>query len=100
MWSEGYELIDAGDGRRLERFGNRVVDRPAPSVAIEPPGTDRDAWVAADLRFGRSEGWTGRDQGPWTIAVEELTLELRPTGAGQLGIFPEHVLTWPWLRER
>jgi 23S rRNA (cytosine1962-C5)-methyltransferase len=100
MWSDRYELIDAGDGRRLERFGNRVVDRPAPSVAIEPPGAGRDAWAAAELQFDRDAGWTGPDQEPWTIAVEELTLELRPTGAGQLGIFPEHVLAWPWLRDR
>jgi 23S rRNA (cytosine1962-C5)-methyltransferase len=100
VWSDGYELIDAGDGRRLERFGSRVVDRPAPSVAIEPPGTGRDAWAAAELRFDRAEGWTGPNQEPWTIVVEDLTLELRLTGAGQLGIFPEHVLAWPWLRDR
>jgi len=97
---DGYELIDAGDGRRLERFESRVVDRPAPSAADELPGAGRDAWAAADLRFDRDAGWTGGEAGPWTIAVEELTLELRPTGAGQLGLFPEHVLAWPWLRER
>lgn len=97
---EGYELIDAGYGRRLERFGSRVVDRPAPSVAGVAPGLGREAWTAEDLRFDRDTGWTGSDQGPWTIAVEELTLELRPTGAGQVGLFPEHVLAWPWLRER
>jgi 23S rRNA (cytosine1962-C5)-methyltransferase len=99
---KGYALIDAGDGRRLERFGSRVVDRPAPSAADEPRRTARDEWAAADLRFDRDRGWSGDAQPtePWTIDLDGLTLELRPTGAGQLGLFPEHALAWPWLRDR
>jgi 23S rRNA (cytosine1962-C5)-methyltransferase len=97
---DGYELIDAGDGRRLERFGSRTVDRPAPSVADARRRAGRDAWDAADLRFDRERGWTGGPQEPWTIALDDLTFELRPTGAGQLGLFPEHTIAWPWLRDR
>jgi 23S rRNA (cytosine1962-C5)-methyltransferase len=95
-----YELIDAGDGRRLERFGSRLVDRPAPSTADEPRRAARDAWAGAALRFDRDQGWIGGDLQAWTIAIEIVTLELRPTGAGQLGFFPEHTLAWPWLRDR
>lgn len=98
--SDGYELIDAGDGRRLERFGSRVVDRPAPSMGDDPRRAPRDAWAAADLRFDRDRGWSGPDLEPWTETVDSVTLELRPTGAGQLGFFPEHALAWPWLRDR
>ena len=91
-----FELLDAGDGRRLERFGDRIVDRPAPSAPWQQraaPG----AWAAADLRFDRDLGWTGQSDS-WTIALERLTLELRPTEAGQVGFFPEQVSFWPWLR--
>ena len=97
---DGYALIDAGDGRRLERFGSRVVDRPAPSAADTQRGAGQEAWIAADLRFARDHGWTADDQAPWTIAIDGLTVELRPTAAGQLGLFPEHALAWPWLRDR
>ena len=97
---DGYALIDAGEGRRLERFGSRVVDRPAPSVLGLPRLAVRAAWAGADLRFDRDEGWTNEPQNPWTVVVDGLTLELRPTAAGQLGVFPEHMLAWPWLRER
>jgi 23S rRNA (cytosine1962-C5)-methyltransferase len=93
-----YELIDAGDGRRLERFGARVVDRPAPSAA-PPHRANRATWSNADLRFDRDEGWIGGATEPWTVAVDGLTLELRPTPAGQVGLFPEHPLLWPWLRD-
>ena len=100
MPRDEYELVDAGDGRRLERFGSRLVDRPAPSTTAEPRRAPRDAWTAATLRFSRDKGWTGADLQPWTIAVDTVTLELRPTGAGQLGFFPEHTLAWPWLRSQ
>ena len=91
----GYELVDAGEGRRLERFGDRVVDRPAPA-ALEPR-RDQAAWSTADLRFERLAGWLG-PAGPWAIDIAGLTLELRPTEAGQVGLFPEHAVHWPWLK--
>ncbi len=91
------ELLDAGDGRRLDRLGDRVVDRPAPS-AVWPPKLPPEAWTAAGLRFVRGEGWSGPEQTPWTVTVDGLTLELRPTEAGQVGLFPEQLGFWPWLR--
>jgi 23S rRNA (cytosine1962-C5)-methyltransferase len=92
---DDYELVDAGDGRRLERFGERLVDRPAPA-ATEPAGLPA-VWRDADLRFDRHAGWTGPVE-PWQVAVEGLTLELRPTEAGQVGLFPEHRAFWPAFR--
>jgi 23S rRNA (cytosine1962-C5)-methyltransferase len=92
-----YELIDAGGGRRLERFGDRVVDRPA-GAAVEARRAAGRAWAGADLRFDRDRGWTG-EASAWTVRLDGLTLELRPTDAGQVGLFPEHRLFWPYLRE-
>jgi 23S rRNA (cytosine1962-C5)-methyltransferase len=93
----GFELLDAGDGRRLDRFGDRVVDRPAPSAPWPRRLTDAE-WSAVDLRFERGAGWDGPATTPWTVAVDDLTLELRPTDAGQVGLFPEQLGLWPWLR--
>lgn len=94
----GYELLDVGDGARLERFSVRTVDRPHPAAM----GARRDpaAWSKADLRFDRDRGWTGPAlaQEPWPMGVTGLTLELRPTEAGQVGLFPEHLAMLPWLQ--
>jgi 23S rRNA (cytosine1962-C5)-methyltransferase len=90
-------LLDAGDGRRLDRLGSRVVDRPAPS-AMWPSKLTPDAWAVADLRFERGDGWSGADTTPWNVAVDGLTLELRAAESGQVGFFPEQVPSWPWLR--
>ena len=101
--ADDYELIDAGDGRRLERFGPQIVDRPAPAAAL--PRADPDAWAGATLRFDRdAEGARGRwrpaDVEPWTASVGGLELELRPATGGQVGLFPEQLGLGGWLGER
>jgi 23S rRNA (cytosine1962-C5)-methyltransferase len=101
-----YELLDAGDGRRLERFGELVLDRPAPAMA-GIGRRDPCAWVSADARFEREEpggrgSWTPRDRvaQPWEVDVDNLRLELRATASGQVGLFPEHraVVRWSVAR--
>lgn len=95
----GYELLDFGDGTRLERFGSRIVARPFPSALGRP--RDPSAWAAADMRFERGRGWTPEGaREPWDITIEGLTLELSPTDSGQVGLFPEHAGMLPWLRAR
>jgi 23S rRNA (cytosine1962-C5)-methyltransferase len=102
--AEGHLLLDAGDGRRLERFGSRVVDRPSPvATGRADPAA---GWASADLRFDRASGWHATDPGagagraPWTMVLDALTLELRAAAGGQLGCFPEHRPVWRWVAER
>jgi 23S rRNA (cytosine1962-C5)-methyltransferase len=95
---DGYQLLDIGDGRRLERFGDRVVDRPAPTV--EGSAQSSDAWASADLRWDTWRGWNRDSVEPWEVPLADLTLELRPTPTGQVGLFPEHSDMWPWLLDR
>jgi 23S rRNA (cytosine1962-C5)-methyltransferase len=101
----GYELLDAGDGRRLDRFGDVVLDRPAPGAGSVP--RDPGAWPAATARFDRAAGaasgtWTSTTGLPdrWTIEIDGLPVELRPTPAGQLGLFPEHLPVAHWAAAR
>jgi 23S rRNA (cytosine1962-C5)-methyltransferase len=100
-----HELLDLGDGRQLERFGTVVLDRPCPAAAWH---TVRDpaAWVAADARFDRQGdgvgAWTtiGEALAPWQVELVGLAFELRLTDSGQVGVFPEQIPTWQWLRNR
>jgi 23S rRNA (cytosine1962-C5)-methyltransferase len=96
----GYRLLDVGDGGRLEQFGDRLTDRPAPQ-ALEPRRAPGD-WARADLRFEPDTGWTGAAPHlqPWTIEIEDLRLELRPTASGQVGLYPEHLSSLTWLRHQ
>lgn len=95
---DDYELLDGGEGRRLERFGSRIVARPHPGA--EGRRLDPGAWGRATLTFEPEQGWTGPDAaGPWPVNVAGLTVELRPTATGQVGLFPEQAANWAWLRE-
>lgn len=102
-----YALLDFGGGRRLDRFGAVVVDRPAPGVA-DVARLDPSAWATAAARFGRAAGahdlagWDPADSLPptWEIVIDGLRLELRPTPAGQVGLFPEHAEPAAWAAGR
>ncbi len=110
LWQlAGYELLDFGRGRKLERLGPWVVDRPAPA-ASQAALADPAAWKLATARFERHDAQHGR----WEILQPEpaaaevrlgpLRLELRLTESGQVGVFPEQ---WPhcqwvsgWMAEQ
>jgi 23S rRNA (cytosine1962-C5)-methyltransferase len=90
------ELLDCGDGRRLERFGEVVVDRPAPT-AIMPRHLAPEDWARPTLRWARGAWVRGGAVDPWPVRVAGLTLECRPAAGGQVGVFAEHAATWSWL---
>ena len=98
----GYELLDVGGGRRLERFGTMVVDRPS-ATAEGPRRASWETWRNVDLRFDAGSWIAGgrpaaiEDIPPWTVEIEGLPLELRVTSFGGVGLYPEHAANLPWL---
>jgi 23S rRNA (cytosine1962-C5)-methyltransferase len=100
-----YQLLDFGKGRKLERFGSLILDRPCPA-AERLARADTAKWNRADGRFDRADGKRGewRSSGnlprQWTIHHASITLELRPTEFGHLGVFPEQATNWDWIAER
>jgi 23S rRNA (cytosine1962-C5)-methyltransferase len=99
---DDYELLDSGDGRKLERFGRYVLARPC-SQALWRPSLGSAAWDRADAAFDREEGnrWHGRNNLPktWQIETAGVTFKLGGTDFGHLGIFPEQRAQWKWIRE-
>lgn len=107
---QGYELIDFGDGRKLERFGPVTVDRPARGAWT--PKSLPDAWESAELiycgdRMNASGGqWQVASQSTdrlgellagWELELGGLILKVLPQRTGQLGVFPEHWNQWEWF---
>jgi 23S rRNA (cytosine1962-C5)-methyltransferase len=102
-----YELLDFGDGRKLERFGGVVLDRPSP--AAEGIRRSRpELWSKATARFLGSRAGEGAwqpDVKTWTppdwVFVHRGTtsfqLRLDALPSGQVGVFPEQRDNWDWI---
>ncbi|MGB0744603.1 MAG: class I SAM-dependent methyltransferase [Opitutales bacterium] len=94
-----YELLDSGHGRKLERFGQVVLDRPCAQAVWSP--LQSKLWKQADAFFTRKQGleWRGREKLPdsWVASVNGIKLKLSTTDFGHLGIFPETRAMWDWI---
>ena len=99
--AEDYELIDAGGGRKFERFGPYTVVRPCAQALWR--ARDEAAWSRATASFDREAGnrWHGRGALPkeWTIETAGIRFRIAGTDFGHLGIFPEQRAQWKWIRE-
>ncbi len=98
--TEGYQLLDFGAGRKLERFGDVVVDRPAPQATGMPALSD---WQA-DVQYSGSRvaagDWSASRHQEWLATIDGQQMHCRLGKAGQVGVYPEHIACWRWLRER
>ncbi len=100
-----YELLDFGAGRKLERFGRYVLDRPCPAAAGEPRQRPAD-WPMADARYERASDQKGAwicgapVEQPWTVRCGSLSFELKLTPFGHVGLFPEQVENWAWIERQ
>ncbi len=100
-----YQLVDFGEGRRLERFGPLLLDRPCP-VAEGLSKSAPAAWRDADARFERTDDklgqWICRGDLPerWNISHGPISFELKRTEFGHLGLFAEQAANWDWIVRR
>lgn len=95
---DSYALLDFGDGRKLERFGQVVLDRVSPAaIGIAPAESD---WSIADLRLDENgKVLSGRPVGDhWVVAIADIRFKLRVTPFGHVGVFPEQAANWRWLQ--
>ncbi len=107
--ADQYALLDFGGGRKLERFGGVVLDRPSPAaiasgrtlplLAATPTSLLLSAWEQADVRLD-STGRLLAGQPPrhgWQCRFGEMVFELKLTPFGHVGLFPEQAANWQWL---
>ena len=96
-WKD-FEVLDTGEGEKLERWGDILLARPDPQV-IWPRENDR-LWQKAQAHYTRSErgggAWNFREKLPdkWVIAYRDLKFYVRPTGFKHTGLFPEQAANW------
>ncbi len=99
-----YELIDSGDGEKLERWGTVVTLRPDPQ-ALWPKRLSAAEWKKADAYFSRDSSgadWQFRTkiEPRWQIGFGGLKFWIKPTAFKHTGLFPEQAPNWEWLRDK
>jgi 23S rRNA (cytosine1962-C5)-methyltransferase len=102
--SRGYELLDSGDGEKLERYGDIVMSRPDPQALWEKR-LPQSEWDRAKARFSRAATNAKWELAPdvplkWKIDFAGLSFLIRPTAFKHTGLFPEHAPNWEWIEEK
>lgn len=98
-----YELLDSGDGYKLERYGSYIMSRPDPE-ALWHKVLPHTIWDKADLKFtrnGERTKWIIKEGIPksWDIKVCDLNFRIKPTSFKHIGLFPEQSINWQWMED-
>ena len=101
-WKD-YEVLDASDGEKLERWGDYILIRPDPQV-IWSSKKENPGWKKCNARYFRSSKGGGQWEfydlpDEWSISYKELKFRLKPFAFKHTGLFPEQAANWEWMHE-
>ena len=94
-WKD-YEIIETGNGEKLERWGSVILLRPDPQI-IWKNAIDEKKSHAHYLRSSTGGGkWKILKKMPeeWTIGWRNLKFSIKPMGFKHTGLFPEQATNW------
>jgi len=106
--SDDYALIDSGRGRKLERYGAYLIERPE-AQALWQPCLPRQEWRKADAIFTGNidEEGMGRWHFPnkklaetWDMVWDGLPFWGRFTSFRHVGVFPEQAAHWHFIESQ
>lgn len=97
-WDD-YQLLDSGDGLRLEKFGKYLISKPDPQ-AIWKKSLAQE-WTKTDAKF-ENERWNTSSNFPhkWPLTYKNLKFYAKLTPFKHTGIFPEQSINWDFIEEK
>ncbi len=103
---EDYELLDSGDGQKLERFGPYRLVRPEPEAVWRRQLPTRE-WEAAHAVFQPAPEengghWQARKPLPehWVMRYRRISFRVQTTSSRHVGVFPEQASQWDWITDQ
>lgn len=99
-----YQLLDTGDGYRLEQWGNIRLKRPDPQVIWQPSLPSRE-WDMVNAEFvgsGERGKWIRKSTLPdsWEIYFRpDIKMVAKLTPFKHTGVFAEQAANWEWMTE-
>jgi 23S rRNA (cytosine1962-C5)-methyltransferase len=104
-WKD-YELLDSGNGAKLERYGSYTFIRPEPQ-AVWKPSLPEKLWQQAHAVFqttAEENGghWQFRREivARWPMAYKGLKFWAQTSASRHLGVFPEQACHWDWIQQQ
>ncbi len=101
-----FELLDTGNGYRLERWEAVVLQRPDPQI-IWQPSLAQGEWDKASAIFLPAGGdGNGRWEikkplpSPWIIPYKDIKFLLKLSPFKHTGLFAEQAAQWEWMSEK
>lgn len=104
-WKD-YEIIDASNGMKFERWGNVYLLRPDPQIIwdngdlLEKYKDKIDAVYHRSNKGGGHWENLGKDLSSWTIDYDDLTFNIKQMGFKHTGLFPEQAVNWDFMRNK
>ena len=104
---EDYELIDAGGGKKLERFGKVILIRPELQAYFKSQRPFFEWRESAHWEFIESKGGHGKwkalkKEAPknWLVKYQKWIFHLELTKFKHVGLFPEQRTNWDWMKDQ
>lgn len=104
-WQD-YELLDTGEGEKLERFGNYTFVRPYED-AFWNKTLDKKIWNKIDGEFLTSKeagksGWKFKNKidNDFILSLENISWKSKPTPFRHLQFFPEQRVHWDFISQK
>ncbi len=112
-----YQLLDSGNGLKVERFGNNTIIRPDTNALWLPQSENETTWTYIDAQLVKGadgkQAWTKRKsfKEPWTFTFDHgfkeglcdkkivFSLRLSPSSKN-IGVFPEQASNWDWIMKK
>lgn len=101
-WAD-YELLDSGDGMKLERFGEIVLARPETQALWKKLRPELWETAHAVFTFGESKGaWDIKKEVPesWPLTWLDARFLAQLTNFKHTGVFPEQEPNWVWIKDQ
>ena len=97
-----YDLVDSGSGRRLERYGKYLLDRPDPQI-IWKKTLPEGEWQESDAFFERTNEdkgiWKIKNKVPekWELEYNDIKFWIKLSPFKHTGVFPEQIGQWDYI---
>ncbi|MFZ2072132.1 MAG: class I SAM-dependent methyltransferase [Minisyncoccia bacterium] len=110
-----YEMLDTGEGEKLERFGKYTFVRPCEDAVWKKTFSKKE-WENVDGKFwssktGAKKGWKienkiaspigyGRGMPRWEMSYKNIKFFVSPTPFRHFGFFPEQASHWDFIEDK